>query len=462
MKSEPILHSHAKTQGRKTRQVMLCWLPCVALLAVVTILAGCSKPADHSQHSTTPSPAKSAPVFWCPMHPEVTSTDPNAECDKCGGMKLLPKEDKPSQPSTTPKPTHTAGKYTCPMHPQILADKPGDCPICHMALVPVTQTSSEGGIRVSPEVRQTIGLKLGTVEKLPLRREIRAAARIVPDETRQHRVTTKTEGWVDKLFVNVTGQQVKAGDPLLTIYSPELLAAQREFLAASPDLAAAAKHRLQLLDVTDAQIAKLNETRQPEKFLTVYAPATGWVTDKMIVAGQKIMPGESLMTVTDLTTVWADAELFQSDLAAVQVGATLELNVAGQIVPGKVTFVSPTLDPMTRTAKARAELPNPTLVLKPETLATARIFVDLGEAVAVPIAAVMRTGEHDYVFRDAGDDKLEPVMVKLGARSGDYFQLLGDELKPGDQVVVSANFLIDSESQVKGALSGMQGEHRHK
>jgi len=369
------------------------------------------------------------------------------------------------QHADTPTAQASAGKYTCPMHPQIVTDKPGECPICHMALVPMSQAQADGTVRVSPEVRQAIGLKLGHVETRALQREVRAAARIVPDETKLYHVTVKVEGWVEHLFVATTGQYVKQGEPLLTIYSPELLAAQREYLTAvqsgASNLVTAARRRLELWDITDAQIAKLRERGEPERVVTLPAPASGWVTERNIAAGHKAMAGEVLLTLADLTGVWADAELFQSDLDLVKIGAAVELTVAGQTVTGKVTFVSPTLDSMTRTAKARVELANSELRLKPEQLATARIMVDAGRALALPAAALMRTGEHTYAFRDAGDGKLEPVMVQIGPRAGDWYPLVGGPLKEGDAVVVSANFLIDSEAQIKGALSGMTAGHQH-
>jgi multidrug efflux pump subunit AcrA (membrane-fusion protein) len=450
-------HFHAKPQSRKGLTIVGRWIVGVILGVVGLVIAGCTKADDHPRHS--------APVFWCPMHPEVTSTNPNAKCDKCGGMKLLPKDEPAPTASTAASPSPPrAGQFTCPMHPQIVSPKPGDCPICKMALVPVTDTQNDGTIRVNAATRQTIGLKFGKVEKRNLQREVRAAARIVTDETRLYHVTVKLDGWIEHLFAATTGQYVKQGEPLLSIYSPDLLAGQREYLAAyqsdNANLIAAAKRRLELWDITDAQIASLQKSGTPERVMTLAAPASGWITERNIAAGHKVMASEILLTLADLTTVWADAELFQSDLATVTVGASVELNVDGYTAAGKVTFVSPTLDPMTRTAKARVELPNADLRLKPEMLATARIAVEQGSQLAVPVDAVMRTGENNYVFRASGNDVIEPVRVKIGARCGDWFPLLGDTLKEADSVVVSANFLIDSEAQVKGALNAMEHQHR--
>jgi Cu(I)/Ag(I) efflux system membrane fusion protein len=362
---------------------------------------------------------------------------------------------KPEHQHETPA---KAGKYTCPMHPQIVTDKPGECPICHMTLVPVTESQSPSGVRVSPAARQAIGLKLDPVESLSLQREVRAAARIVADETKLYHVTVKLDGWVEHLFAATTGQYVKQGEPLLTIYSPELLAAQREYLTAlqsgNASLLAAAKRRLELWDITDAQIAQLQKTGEPERVMTLHAPASGWVIERNIAAGHKVMAGEMLLTLADLTTVWADAAIFQDDIAGVTTGATVEVTVGRETFTGKVSFIAPTVDAETRTIKVRLQIPNPDAKLKPEMWATARLRIDLGERLAIPAAAVMRTGEQTYAFKDTGDGQLTPVAVRLGARAGEWFELL-DGLATGDQVVTSANFLIDSEAQVKGALAGM-------
>lgn len=382
------------------------------LLSLVVLLAGCSKPT--------------ATTYWCPMHPEVTSPTPNAQCDKCGGMKLLPKETTAANPKGT--------KYFCPMHPQITSDKPGDCPICNMRLVVADHADST--VKISPAVRQRIGLKLGHVEPRELTREIRTAARLVPAETRQHRVTARVEGWVEKVHVT-TGQSVKAGDPLLTVFSPELLAAQRETEIGGDS----AKRRLELLGFDGN---------------TLRAPATGHILERNILPGQKIMSNDPLLLIADLTTLWAEVELFPSDL--VPVDTPVELSVADQTITGKVIYVSPALDPATRTAKARIEIPNTELSLKPEMLATASLKLNLGRQLALPAAALMRSGTKTYVFRDEGEGKLIPVEVQIGARAGDWFELRAG-LKDGDAIVTSANFLVDSESQLKAALSGISHEH---
>lgn len=197
-----------------------------------------------------------------------------------------------------------------------------------------------------------------------------------------------------------------------------------------------------------------------EKFLTLYAPASGWVIEKNVLAGQKIMLGESLLVVTDLSNVWGDADIYQSDLPYVKVGMTAEITLPywpDKTFKGEVFFVSPTLDPETRTLKARITIPNADLLLKPEMYANAKLSYQLGEKLAVPKTAVMRTGERNYAFRDDGGGRLIPVEVKLGIRSDGYYEVLSG-LQEGDRVVTSANFLVDSESSMKAAIEALAGK----
>ena len=381
--------------------------------------------------------------------------------------------------------THAA-KFHCPMHPTVVSDKAGDCPICGMKLVPMGEEKHESttsavpglaAVSLMPDARQRMGLTLGKVEKRRMVRHIRTSARIGADETRLFRLTTKVEGWVDALFVSVSGQTVRKGDKLLTLYSPQLVSAQQEYLSAMQSagaLAAAAsgdasdgaktlmesaKQRLQLWDVSDAQIALLEKTRQVEKLLTLYAPASGFVTEKAVLAGQKIMPGEPLMVIADLSSVWGDADIYESDLPYIKLGMPIELTFSywpGKVFRGKVSFLAPALDRDTRTLKIRLEIPNPESLLKLEMYADARLSFPLGEKVAVPEAALMRTGERNYVFRDSGEGKLVPVVVEIGVRSEGFFEIRSG-LSEGDRVVTSANFLVDSESSMRSALETVSG-----
>jgi membrane fusion protein, copper/silver efflux system len=442
----------------KTRilTIALAWSLGVGLIAA-TFTIGCGKGA-----------ASRAVKYHCPMHPTVVS-DKKGSCPICG-MDLVLMADQP-QP-TSAAPADQPAQYHCPMHPTVVSDKKGSCPICGMDLVPIEKDKDEhaghpsgvpglAAVSITPDIRQRMGLTTGVIEKRHLARDVRTSARIVADETRLYHVTTKIDGWIEKLFTATIGQFVKQGEPLFSIYSPELVAAQQELLTATqsgvPEMAAAARERLTLWDVSAEQIDRLLATRKIEKTLTLYAPASGSIMERRLSAGHRAMAGEVLMTLADLSSVWADADIYQSDLAHVQLGMAVELTLPywpEKRFVGKVTFLSAALDPASRTLKARIEVPNPDLLLKPEMFGVARLKYDLGEGNAIPEAAVMRTGEHTYAFKEGGAGRLIPVEIEIGPRADGYFQLLGG-LNEGDKVVTSANFLVDSESALKAALAAM-------
>jgi RND family efflux transporter MFP subunit len=269
--------------------------------------------------------------------------------------------------------------------------------------------------------------------------------------------------------------------PLMKIYSPELVTAGEDYLvalrnherilaigsSANADAAkdaeamlAASRRRLELLDFSAEQINRIERTGDVEKEMTIFSPVSGWVAEINLAAGHKIMQGESLLVMADYSVVWANADVYEPDLPFVRIGMPVELTVPSypdKTFRGEVSFISPTLDPETRTIKVRMNIPNPDLLLKPEMYADARLSYELGERLAVPVGAVMFSGERVYAFRDGGEGKLVPVLLKLGLRSDGYFEVLSG-LKEGDRVVTSANFLVDSESSMKAAIEALAGK----
>lgn len=435
------------------------------LLAVLLLITAVACGRKASEKAAQPQ------QYHCPMHPSFIADKPG-DCAICG-MKLVPMEKKAAAPTKKTL-------YRSTMNPNEISDKPGKDSM-GMEMVPFASETPGAGaagitglasVAISPENRKRMNLKLATAEMKNLSRSLRTSARIVADETRLFRVTAKIDGYVEKLFVNATGQRVRRGQPLLSIYSPDLVASQQEFLSAlavakqmgqSPDpLAAesgrglldAARRRLKLWDISDAQIERLEKSGRVEKALTLAAPAGGYVSEKMVLAGQKIMAGEMLMVVVDLSDVWAEADLYESDAAYVKVGMKADLTLPflpGRSFPGRISFLNPFLDAASRTLKARLEVANPDLLLKPEMYGDITLTLDFGEKLAIPESAVMRTGERNYVFVDDGAGNLAPVQIQIGIQSGDDLEVISG-LKRGDRVVAAANFLVDSESSLKAAL----------
>jgi len=360
--------------------------------------------------------------------------------------------------------------YTCSMHPSVRSATPGTCPICGMDLVPVTrQEAATATIRIDARRRQEIGVKTERVTRQSLSTEVRAVGRVVFDETRLSDVTLRIGGWIGRLDVNEPGQYVREGQPLFTLYSPNLYAAQQEFLTAANSqrtaaataapnradyLVEAARTRLRLWDLSPAQIDQVAETGRPIEYLPILAPASGYVVEKNVVAGSAIRPGERLFRIAGIDQVWVEAEVYESDLPVVAVGqtATVTLPYApGQTFTGKVSFIYPYLEGATRTARVRIALPNPKLAIKPDMYAEVTIQRNLGERLTVPEQAVLYAGQRSFVFLDLGEGRLRPNEVKTGLVTGDRIEILSG-LAPGDVIVTSGNFLVAAEARLKLAM----------
>jgi Cu(I)/Ag(I) efflux system membrane fusion protein len=335
---------------------------------------------------------------------------------------------------------------------------------------------------ISPEKQQLIGVKTVKAEMKSLQKVIRTVGRIEYDEKRLSTINIKTEGYIEKLYVDYTGRYVKKGEPLAEIYSPELLATQREYLniikyAKQPDpakknaygewierdasaIAEAARERLRLWDISEAQIRKIEETGKPVRTLTLYSPVSGYVTQKMALQGMKVMPGEKLFEIADLSTLWVIADIYEYELTLIKVGdrAVLTLSyLPGQEIASAIDYVYPTLATETRTAKVRFVVPNKGGKLKPQMFTDVEIKMGLGSRLAVPRSAVINTGTRQIVYVDKGKGYFEPREVQTGMRTEGMVEIRGG-LTAGEKVAASGNFLIDSEAQLKG-VQPLQHKH---
>lgn len=336
-------------------------------------------------------------------------------------------------------------------------------------------TSAGRSVMISAADARRIGVTFATAQVGPLAREVRTVGQITFDETRVKTIAPKIDGWVEQLYVNATGQPVSVGQPLLTIYSPMLVSAQEELLLAkrlegdvsgasgdtrqnASDLLASARRRLSYWDIPASQIAEIERTGQVQKTLTLRASAGGYVLEKNVLAGQKIMAGDALYKVADLSIVWAEGEVFEQDIANVHVGQTVHADfdaLPGEHRLGRIAYIYPTLDPQTRTVRVRVVLPNRDFRLKPGMYATIRIAgTERLNVLTVPRSAVLATGERSIIFVRDANGMLSPREVAVGAASDDRVEILRG-LSAGETVVSSATFLVDAESNLGTALGGM-------
>lgn len=411
--------------------------------------------------------------------------------------------------------------WTCAMHPSVRKKEPGHCPICGMELVPVMKKTgpetepnsgnqekettaesesttgtgtmdqsmpgmempapapepgkgeSRSQFTVSPERQQLIGVKTEPVAMRSMDKSIRTVGRVTLDETKITQINTKFSGWIDKLYVDYTLQHVNKGDPLFSIYSPELVSTEQEYLLAlrsneilsdsefpeisggANSLLDATKKRLQLWDISESQIRELAKSGKVKESLIIYSPVSGAVIEKNAFQNMYVEPNTALYKIADHSNVWVEVDIYENEIPLVKPGdhavMTLE-SLPGEEFHGKVTFIPPHLDMKTRTAKARLEFPNADMKLLPEMYADVNIDIPLGEKLTIPESAVLRTGAQDIVFVDKGEGKMEIKRVELGQKSDGYYEVLKG-LSEGEKVVSRANFLIDSESKIQAAVA---------
>jgi RND family efflux transporter MFP subunit len=454
------------------------------MVALLAVGAGCS----HEK--------KAAERFHCPMHPTYISDRPG-DCPICG-MRLVPiKGDAADSSASSAKasevggeatgaPAQTSGErhvlyYRSPMDPRITSPVPAKDEM-GMDFVPVYEEAGTGPSDVPGHASVTVsqeGLRLAGIRTVPatrgsLTRTARAVGMIQSDERRVHQVTLKSQGYVERLFVGTTGQLVRKGDPILSIYSPDLLAAQSEFLHArqaaqdlatsdmsdvrrgAEDLLRSARERLTLLDVPETLIQEIENSGTPQRTVTLTAPVSGYVTAKPVFAGMQVEPGTELYTVTDLSRVWIEADFYEYEAALLKVGQEAHITVPydpDASLTGKISLVYPVVDPGSRTLRVRFETDNPRLLLKPGMYANAELQIESAQGILVPDNAVLDTGDRQLVFVETTPGAFTPRSVRVGLRGGGQALLL-EGVEENEPVVVQANFLLDSESRIRAAFSG--------
>ncbi len=434
-------------------------------------------PHEHSQGPEGSAPAPAGQKYQCPMHPQIIQDHPG-DCPICG-MKLVPIA------GTAPVEKASGGKgkllfYRSPMNPSVTSPTPRKDEM-GMDYVPVYESDLEGqgpavedhaAVTIDHERQQLIGLKTAPVTEGNVSGTVTTVGKVAVDETRVRKINVKVDGFIEKLFVDYVGMPVAKGQPLFSIYSPDFVSSQREFLLASKtaadlsrgdykssgdELVKAAKERLRLWDVPEREIDQLAKTGQVQKDLVLRSPIQGVVTAKNVVQGAKVGPGDAPFEITDLSRVWVLADLYEPELSRVKVGSRAEFTLQalpGRTFEGRVAFIDPVLDPKTRTAKARLEFANPRGELKPEMFGNAVIHGRDQQGILIPLDAVLDAGLQKVAFVALGEGRFEPRVVTTGRNDGEKVEILSG-LEPGESVVTRASFLVDSESRLRAALAHM-------
>lgn len=367
--------------------------------------------------------------------------------------------------------------WTCGMHPWVILPEPGLCPICHMELTPLDPAKFTSEISIDPVMTQNIGVRIEPVVKGPLVQTIRTVGTVDYDETRVRDVNTKVSGWIEKLDVNFLGAEVREGEPLFELYSPQLYEAQEEYLleyrrrrgaaggvvagglGGDVDLLESARVRLEYYDITDAQIERLERNGAPSKTMTIYSPHAGIVIAKHANEGMRVDPGMQVYRIADLSRVWVMVTLYEHQLPFVQVGQAAVMTlpyIPGQTFEGTVIYIYPNVDTTTRQVSVRLEFENPNLLLKPGMYATVELRSTLAqERTMVPRAAVVDTGERQVAYVSLGEGHFEPRDLLVGTETADGMVEVLAGLKPGEMVVTSGQFLLDSEAKIREGLAKM-------
>jgi RND family efflux transporter MFP subunit len=477
-----------RNKKESSRVLALTGLLIVLATGMSFVFGGCGSrkrqdPAQQSEAATKGSQKGKKILYWrAPMDSTYRSDKPGKSPM---GMDLIPvyEGEQGSGDTAMKSPAEKKEKkilyWRAPMDPTYISDKPGKSPM-GMDLIPVYEGEEQTGgptVVIDPVTVQNIGVQTSPVERVNLHRVIRTVGYLDYNEETLQRVNIKFSGWVEKLFVNETGQKVRRGEPMLTIYSPDLVSTQEEYLLAyrnakglesstfqevaqsGQSLLESARRRLLYWDISEKQIKDLEERGVVSKTVTLYAPSNGIVINKMVEEGMRVMPGMDLYRLADLSKLWVYGEIYQYEVPFVKVGQPVEVHVSyipGNTYKGRVDYVYPFLDEKTRNVKVRIVVPNPSLELKPQMYATVQFASSIGSDVtAIPSDAVIRTGTRNVVFVAKGGGKFEPRDVVLGPEGQDNLVQVLAGVVPGENVVTAAQFMIDSESRLKEAIQTM-------
>ncbi len=450
------------------------------LLVGGIVVSGCS--SNEIQKDDAEISVSETELYTCGMHPNVIQEGPG-NCPICA-MKLMPLNGSPDQGSSPSAQISEPGGerkilyYRAPMDPTYISPKPGKSPM-GMDLIPVYEGEEAFGstVKINPVTEQNIGVRTALAVRRDLFHNLRTIGRIDYDETKVGHVHTKFTGWIEKTLVNTTGQKVNKGDILLEIYSPKLVSTQEEYLDTYVKLVqakqenrtavisnltsilASTRKRLEYFDISLDQIDALERTGEVHKTLAIRSPFNGIVDKKHALDGMDVKPGMELYTISDLSEVWVYADLFEYEVPWVKVGqnAIMTLSYApGKKFKGAVQYIYPYLEEKTRTVKVRLKFDNPDLELKPGMYTNVEIkSAPVSNAIAVPSEAVMFSGERNLVFIALGEGRFAPRDVTVGVESGDDFYEIIDGINVGEEVVTSAQFLLDSESKLQESIAKM-------
>lgn len=403
-------------------------------------------------------------LYSCGMHPNIVENEPGT-CPICG-MNLTPIKGSQKKESKDPKDKKII-YWRAPMNPNEVYDKPGKSQM-GMDLVPVYEDEggASGVVTVDGSVLQSMNVKMEFVKKRKISSAIYTNGTLETDERKEFAVTTKFTGWIEKLYINYTGQKVRKGQKLVDIYSPELVAAQQELLTAlnyessvnsstKGEMINNAKRKLELFDISDADINNIIQTKKINKYMTLYAPFNGTVLSKNVLEGEMIKAGKEIIKIADLTNLWLKADIYESELEKVSLGSKAEISFSynpDKTYSGKIIFIYPTVNLNTRTVTVRIDIKNNNNELKPSMFGNVIIRgKETGEVPTIPETAVIRSGKRNIVILSLGDGKFKPVEIKLGLYADGIYQVLTG-LKVNDPIVTSGQFMIDSESSLRSAV----------